>query len=242
MGPTMVRGGLMVTVVAAASIAGVLGSAPAASGATGQLGSPVESASVRPSAVMSAVSCKSCGRNLIVNPSAEAGVAGDGDRVVVPGWRQHGEFTVTSYSSPGGDVDASSPGPRHGGANYFYGGSSNARSWATQTIEIAKSGVRSGKVKYRLSAWLGGYATQADRTTLTASFRNAKGRQLAVAKVGPVTEADRQGVSGMARRKAKGLVPAKTRQVVVKLVMVRAEGSYNDGLADALSLVFKRRG
>lgn len=236
------RGGVMATTVATVSIVGVLAGAPGASGVPGDLGSArVRSAAAQPSAVTAVAGCKSCGHNLIANPSAEAGVAGDGDKVAVPGWKQHGEFTVTSYRSPGGDVSASSPGPKNGGANYFYGGSSNAKSWATQKIKIPASGVRTGKVRYRLSAWLGGYATQADRATLTASFRDKKGRQLAVAKVGPVTEADRHGVSGMALRKAKGAVPAKTRRVVIKLVMVRAEGDYNDALADVLSLVFKQR-
>jgi hypothetical protein len=184
-------------------------------------------------------SCGSCGRNLIANPGADAGASADGETVPVPHWAQHGKFTAANYSWSGGDFSSTSPRPRNHGKNYFYGGPANTKSSATQLVTVKGSGVRTGKVTYKLSGWLGGYATQADQATLTASFRNKHGKQLAVATLGPVTVKNRHGVSGLFHRAAKGTVPAKTRQVLLTLVMKRAEGNYNDGLADSLSLKFK---
>lgn len=234
---TVIRGGVLSALLVAAAVGGVPGSAVASTATAGARAAASALAQSAPAVAKAA--CKSCGHNLIANPSAEAGKAGDGHKVAVPGWTQHGQFTVTSYASPGGDVDASSPGSKHRGANYFYGGSSNAKSSGTQTIKVAKSGVKTGKVKYTLSGWLGGYSSQADKVKLTASFRNAKGKQLAAATIGPVTAAQRHDVSGMLHRSAKGKVPAKTRQVVITLTMMRAEGDWNDAMADDLSLVLK---
>jgi hypothetical protein len=234
---TVVRGGLLAVVVAAAAVGGIPASAATAATTPGARVSAPVAAHASSAAVKAA--CTSCGHNLIANPSAEAGKGGGGEKVPVPGWTQHGQFTAASYAWPGGDVDGTSAGPKNRGANYFYGGPSNTRSWATQTVKVAKSGVKTGKVRYTLSGWFGGYETQADQAVLTASFRNAKGKQLATAKIGRVSSADRDGVSKLLRRKTKGKVPAKTRQVVVTLVMTRAEGDWNDGIADSLSLVLK---
>jgi hypothetical protein len=43
----------------------------------------------------------------------------------------------------------------------------------------------------------------------------------------------------MLKRSAKALVPVGTRAALVTLTMTRASGSYNDGYADALSLVLR---
>jgi hypothetical protein len=56
----------------------------------------------------------------------------------------------------------------------------------------------------------------------------------------PVTEAQRKDVSEFLFRTKSGTVPAGTRLVVLKLVMIREAGSDNDGLADDLSLTFKQ--
>ena len=186
--------------------------------------------------------CPSCGHNLIVNAGAEKGQGANSDsKVKVPGWKQTGGFTATLYSWSGGDVSATSPGPKHRGKNYFYGGPNAARSTGTQVIKVAARGISGGKVHYTLSGWLGGFDGQGDHAVLTITFENSSGKAIGSAHIGPVTEAQRKGTSEMLSRTRRGVVPAGTRSIKVKLVMTRTDGSDNDGLADNLSLVLQLR-
>jgi len=186
-----------------------------------------------------AASCPACGHNLILNPGAEKGRGADSDtKVKVPDWKQTGSFTAVLYTWSGGDLSPTSPGPKDRGKNYFYGGPDAAKSTGTQLIKVASGGISTGKVRYKLSGWLGGYDSQGDDAVLTVTFENAKGQTVGTAHIGPVTEAQRKGVSELLLRTTSGAVPASTREVQIKLVMTRYEGSDNDGLADNLSLAF----
>ena len=186
-----------------------------------------------------APACPSCGHNLILNPGAEAGRGADSDSIVkVPDWKQTGGFTAAQYAWGGGDVSATSPGPKNRGKNYFYGGPDAARSTGTQMIAIKPAGVSSGKVLYAVSAWLGGYDSQGDDAALYVTFENSSGAALGSVSLGPVTEAQRDSNSEMLYRHKTGGVPAATTEVKVELVIVRYSGSDNDGLADNLSLSF----
>ncbi|HEX9623653.1 MAG TPA: hypothetical protein VF979_04685 [Streptosporangiaceae bacterium] len=183
--------------------------------------------------------CPSCGHNLIINPGAETGKGANGDiKVKTPGWKQTKNFTETLYTWSGGDVSPTTKGPKHRGKNYFYGGPDSAKSTGTQMIKVAARGVGSGKVHYALSGWLGGFDGQSDKATLIVTFENGQGKAVGTAQIGPVTEAQRKGVSEMLLRSTKGVVPSSTRNVKVQLIMKRTDGSDNDGLADNLSLVF----
>jgi hypothetical protein len=218
------RAGRSLLLVAAATMAGIAVSGPAAAGAT-QIGSSP---------------CPACGHNLIANPGAEKGKGANSDtKVKVPGWHQKGSFTAVLYTWSAGDLTPTSPGPKDRGKNYFYGGPDAAKSTGTQTVKVAAAGIKSGKARYTLSGWLGGYDSQGDYAVLTVTFENAGGKALGTAKIGPVTEAQRKGVSELLSRTRSGAVPAGTRLVQVKLVMIREDGSDNDGLADDLSLKFK---
>ncbi|HUC58310.1 MAG TPA: hypothetical protein VMA95_12980 [Streptosporangiaceae bacterium] len=184
--------------------------------------------------------CPSCGHNIILNPGAEAGKGTDDDtRVKVPDWKQTHGFTAAQYAWSGGDLSASTKGPKHRGKNYFYGGPDSAKSTGTQVDAIAAGGVGSGKVHFTLSGWLGGYSSQGDYATVTVTFLTSKGQPLAAAVIGPVTEAQRKGNSELLFRTISGKVPARTRGVRLVIKMVREEGSDDDGLADNLSLTFK---
>jgi len=186
--------------------------------------------------------CPSCGHNLIVNPGAETGKGANSDtKVKVPGWKQTGSFTATLYTWSGGDVSPTTTGPKHRGKNYFYGGPAAARSTGTQVIKVAARGISGGKVRYTLSGWLGGFDGQGDHAVLSVTFVNGKGKAIGTGHIGPVTEAQRKGNSEMLFRTHRGVVPAGTRSIRVKLVMTRTDGSDNDGLADNLSLVLKLR-
>ncbi len=88
-----------------------------------------------------------------------------------------------------------------------------------------------------LSGFLGGFATQNDRATLTATFKDGGGGTLAIASIGPVTNVDRGNVTGLLFRTTSGSVPAGTRTVDLLLTLTRAAGFSNDGYADNLSLV-----
>jgi hypothetical protein len=190
-------------------------------------------------AMASATVCSACGHNLIANAGAEAGKGANGDvRVKVPDWKQTKGFTATLYSWAGGDLSSTTPGPKNRGKNYFYGGPSNAKDTGTQERTVAASGIKTGKVHFTLSGWLGGFASQGDHAILKVSFETAKSKVLSTAAIGPVTEAQRHGLSELLFRSKSGMVPAGTRKLVIRLTMVRDEGSDNDGLADNLSLVF----
>ncbi len=218
---------LLVSTVAAAAAAVIL---PAAASASPASASPA-----------SASACPSCGHNLIANPGAESGKGSITDSVVkVPHWKGKHGFTAASYAWTSGDVSATSPGPKHRGKNYFYGGPESAKSTGTQTVNIAAGGVSGGKVTYALSGWLGGFSSQRDRTTLTATFENGKGKALSSVTIGPVTEAQRKGISEFKFRTKSGKVPAATRAVQLTMVMTRTDGSDNDGMADNLSLTFTK--
>jgi hypothetical protein len=183
--------------------------------------------------------CPSCGHNLIENPGAEKGKGADGDyKVKVPDWKQTHGFTAAQYAWSGGDLSATSPGPKNRGKNYFYGGPDSARSSGTEVITVAAGGITTGHVQYTLSGWLGGYDSQGDHATLTVTFENASGTAVGSAQIGPVTEAQRKGVSELLLRSSTGMVPPTTAGLEIQLVMVRDAGSDDDGLADNLSLVF----
>lgn len=185
-----------------------------------------------------ATACSVCDVNLIANPGAEAGVGADYDSVVkVPDWKPTGTFTAMQYAYGGGDLSATTPGPPKRGKNYFYGGPGGAVSTGTQTVGLPPGAVAAGTT-FVLAGWLGGYDGQGDYAQLSAEFETAAGIRLALVTVGPVTAAQRHGVTGLFYRGVGEKVPLGTRRIFIKLMMVRQAGSDNDGLADNLSLVF----
>ena len=192
-----------------------------------------------PALAAPAATCSACGRNLILNPGAEAGPGTNSDSVVkVPDWKGTGGFTAAQYAWSGGDLSPTTPGPKNRGKNYFYGGPDAATSIGTQVIAIPAGAVSSGKIDFLLSGWLGGYSSQGDNAALTVAFLNSTGSALAASKIGPVTEAQRDGNSELLYRQYKGVVPATTTRVSIRLVILRTDGSDNDGMADNLGLVF----
>jgi hypothetical protein len=192
--------------------------------------------------VAAAPVCPSCGHNLILNPGADAAKGTSSDSVVkVPHWKGTHGFTAATYAwgkSGGGDLSPTSPGPKNRGANYFYGGPDSAVSTGTQVISVAAGGITTGKVHWTLAGWLGGFSSQADHAVLDLTFENAKGKAIATYGIGPVTEAQRRGVSKLLLRQRTGVVPTGTRELKIELILTRDAGSDNDGLADSLSLVF----
>ncbi len=177
--------------------------------------------------------------NLLVNPGAElGGGSSDGSTVLpVPGWTTTGNFTVAQYGSSS-DVTSSDPGPSSRGANYFYGGFTTSPTTASQDLDLYSRAaeIDTSGLSCNLSGWLGGWSVQNDNAQFTANFLDANNQSLGSLTIGPVTAADRANVSGLLYRSAVAYVPSGARTIRCTLLMTQYSGSYNDGLADNLSL------
>lgn len=179
--------------------------------------------------------------NLIKNGGAEIGVAAKDSATSVPAitsWTKTGAFTTVVYGAPGGFPDATVSKAIKGGKNFFAGGPTDPASGATQVVSVAgkATSIDRGKVTATLAGYLGGYSSQRDALTVTASFLDAAGVKLGSVKIGPVTPAQRKGLTTLISRTAHKLVPAKTRSIEIRIRATRTDGSYNDGYADRLSL------
>jgi hypothetical protein len=192
-----------------------------------------------PGASMGAVPASLIGQNLVVNGDAEAGPGlPQKNSTNVPGWTTTGHFTAVNY---GFDdyPSTTSPGATDRGKNLFSGGTNDPISTASQSIDVTPlaAPIDRGQITYAFSAWIGGYASQADYAAVGATFYSAAHARLGGVTLGPVTAANRQGLTALLRRAAEGTLPAGTRSIGVKVTATRFEGSSNDGYTDNISLV-----
>lgn len=181
----------------------------------------------------------SYGVNLIVNGNAESGTSSStGDPVVVPGWTTSAAFTVIPYGAAGGYPTTSDPVPPDHGNQFFAGGNNAALSTATQTIDLSANStdINTGNVAYDLAGWFGGFSTDPDSATLTATFFNGA-TNLGSAIVGPSTPSDRGFATGFVLKEKTGRIPVNATSVVLTQRMNRANGNSNDGYADSFSLI-----
>ena len=180
------------------------------------------------------------GSNLIVNGDAESGVgsASGNDVLAVPGFVTTGNFTAVQYGAPQFPTLANA-GPENRGLNFFAGGPSIALSTAMQSIDVSTgaAAIDAGGSTFDLSAFLGGFDTQDDNAVLSISFLSGASATLGSASIGPTTQPDRGGISGLLFQETSGFVPIGTRSIELTLTMTRFQGSYDDGYADNLSLV-----
>jgi hypothetical protein len=180
------------------------------------------------------------GGNLLVNPGAEAGPgAPDASGIVAPpGWTVESNFTVVQYGAPD-FLTAADGATLGGGANFFAGGPSNAASAATQVVDVSGAApeIDAGKVQANLGAQLGGFASQTDHATVTATFLGAAGGALGTFALPTVTATDRNSVTALVARSASAVVPAGTRSISVRIDAIRDAGAYNDGYIDNVQLV-----
>ncbi|GHE39452.1 hypothetical protein GCM10018785_06340 [Streptomyces longispororuber] len=188
--------------------------------------------------------------NLVVNGDAESGPGGSAEPVTaVRGWKVvQGAPALVPYSLGGGYPTASDPGPERRGSRFFSGGNS-PRTALSQDIPLPWSGpagrraVDAGRVRYAVTAWLGGYAGQEDGARLSVEFRDDQGTPVALSVLGPVSAAERGGRTGLVRCEAEALVPPGARSARVLLVFTRSGGgTSNDGYADAVSLTLSAAG
>jgi uncharacterized protein (DUF2141 family) len=183
------------------------------------------------------------GANLIVNPGAEKFTGKPtGYNIITPtGWTANGDPTIVPYGTPA-FPSATGPGPSNRGKDFFSGGPNESETDFFQTINLSSIGsaIDAGQVKLALSAFLGGFSTQADNATLFLNFQSASKGFVSQVILGPETEAQRKGVTGLFSKSTTGTVPVGARFAQVQLHFERNAGSYNDGYADNLSLVLTK--
>jgi hypothetical protein len=179
--------------------------------------------------------------NLVQNPGGEADVgAKDSNTTDTPqSWTTTGTFSAVQYGAPDFLTTAFSA-QIGGGANFMSGGRNAPLSTATQTIDVSAAApdIDAGGVQAKLSAYLGGYTSQRDAAMVDATFLSATDAALGSLRVGPVTPADRQSKTTLVLRAATAAVPKGTTKIKVVLTSTRADGTYNDGYMDNISLEF----
>ena len=175
--------------------------------------------------------------NLLVNPGADAGAgATDSDTVLpLPGWTVESSLTAVQYGAPAFPTveDSTRLG---GGANFFAGGPGGDVSSATQVVDVSRAApeIDAGRVSASLSALIGGYSGQDDAATVSAvpvevalsgdDARTRDGRPSAPA------------CRTYCRARRRSRVPAGTRSIRVTITATRAQGNFNDGYVDNVSL------
>ena len=180
------------------------------------------------------------GGNLLVNPGADAGPGApdSSQQLPLPGWTVESTFTAVQYGTSGFPTipDSATLG---GEVNFFAGGPGGALSAATQVVNLSGTAaeIDAGQVTATLSALLGGFATQTDNATVSATFLNAGGAPGGAIRLPTVNPGDRNSVTALVARSSSAPVPAGTRQISVRIDAIRNEGSYNDGYIDNVSLV-----
>ena len=177
--------------------------------------------------------------NLVVNPGAEAapGAADASSQLPLPGWAVESTFTAVQYGAPS-FLTAADGAAVGGGANFFAGGPGGELAAATQVIDVsgAAAEIDRGGLTATLSALLGGYSTQTDNATVSATYLKG-GAPAGALRLVTVNPGDRNSVTALVARSASGTVPVGTRQIAVRIDAIRHEGSYNDGYIDNVSLV-----
>ncbi|MBS4096473.1 MAG: hypothetical protein KGZ83_06505 [Sulfuricella sp.] len=183
------------------------------------------------------------GSNLLVNGDAESVAAASSDVTSFPGWSTDGNVTILQYGV-GDYIAPTSPGPSSRGNNFFYGGSvGSAAASQTVSLSFAATSIDSGTASYTLAGWLGGWSSQNDNVTVTATFYDASQRQVgATATIGPVLASERGSATSLLERSTSASVPVGARSALVRMAFSRASGSSNDGYADNLSLILTQGG
>src|SRR5687767_14463280 len=181
--------------------------------------------------------CGICGKNLIKNPSAEAGagITAVGAFGAVPGWtNEAGQFGAASYTFPNGWFSKSSKGPPKRGKNYFFGGTTRTAVEAKATIgkQTIKLPAAAAGRKATLSGWLGNYGK--NYAQVRAQFEDSAGQVLKAVRIGPDTTISS---TDMQPRSRSLTVPAGAKQVTIVVTFGGTTAAYKLAGADDLSLV-----
>jgi hypothetical protein len=161
----------------------------------------------------------------------------------IEGWGVPSDFvdmpTVIYYNGVNDLPGEDDPGPEERGYRFFAGGPGTALAAVQQQTDVPgewRSAVGAGTVKFNLWAFLGGYESQADAATLSATFMDANFQELGKVTLGPVTPGEREGRTGLFPVATSDYLPPATQYIYLDLEFTRTEGDYNDGYADNLEL------
>jgi hypothetical protein len=182
------------------------------------------------------------GTNLLGNGDGEADFAAN-ETSPVPGWQTQG-IVLARYGDRG-MPQTTSPGPADRGRFFFAGGPAHQpgqplRTFASASQEIDVSSlaadIDAGRIRYDLSAFLGGYGAEKDTMALQVWFRRSNAQDAETVVLNSVTADDRSNTTGLFPNFAQGVVREGTRKITVQLFAARAFGRYIDGYADNISL------
>ncbi|MDL5033345.1 hypothetical protein QRD43_15635 [Pelomonas sp. APW6] len=166
------------------------------------------------------------GSNLIVNGDAESDVAAS--------WSAFDGYARPQAVDYGPNwVLPTQPGSADRGKRMFAG--DGARTAGYQLLDLA--GTLTQPLSFKLSGWLGGWASQGDNALLYVSFLDDGDGEIGHAALGPVTPGDRGNVTGLLYREVSDWLPVGTRRLMFSLSMERLGGGDNDGYADNLAFV-----
>jgi hypothetical protein len=176
---------------------------------------------------------------LVKNGGAEVGkaVSDSGSTAAPTSWTTTGNFTAVKYGAPGGFPDAAASRAISGGRQFFAGGPTAPSATATQTVSIPSAFRKPGlKVTARLSAALGGYSSQADDASVTATFMSSDGSTVGKLTIKPVTQLQRRDTTKLIAASKTMLLPKGTTSVTILITARPLSGGYVDGYADNVSL------
>jgi hypothetical protein len=178
-------------------------------------------------------------QNLILNPGAEI-VVGE---IGLANWSLLEELPLPRlffYDDEGGAPSPTGPGPEDRGIQLFAGGD-NGTSGMSQTVAVDpawQQAVNEGRVKFRLTAFLGGTLDQADNATVRLTFVDDDTQTLGQISLPPVTPLERDNKTGLFPVEVADYVPARTVRMFVDVIFNHVEDDgFNDGYADNLELV-----
>jgi hypothetical protein len=180
------------------------------------------------------------GTNLIFNGDAEfaSGTNNYAPNRGIAWWTDLSGMTAIRYGAQPQFPQPGTPGPTNRGLNFFCGGTNLGVVRMSQIIDLSALApdIDSGEVNYDLRGWFGGNGTQEDRAELAVRFLMESEAPLGTNGIGPVTSADRGGITSLLERNATGRLPAGTRRAEF-ILTATAQTGLNDGYADNLSFV-----
>lgn len=177
------------------------------------------------------------GVNLLQNGDVESNPQSD-DGYPVPGWNADTNMCASKY----GDYTMptkTEPGPTDRGTYFLAcpGNHPQCRAYQSVDFTTASKLVDAGKVIYSLSGWFGGDTGYPDNADMTVTFFNSTGAAIgSVTRIGPVTNADRNGQRGLWLRSSGGSVPNGARSARIDLYFhkVAQDPENIDAYADSL--------
>ena len=106
------------------------------------------------------------------------------------------------------------------------------------TNQVGPLLIDSQTVKFNLSAWIGGYATQDDNAVVSVTFADASMQVVGnTTSIGPVLAADRASISELLFRQASAFVPVGARSMTVLVTISRSLGTWNQGSVDNIAFI-----